>query len=409
MPLKKIQTTCCIAGGGPAGIMLGFLLARAGIEVIVIEKHKDFFRDFRGDTIHPSTFNLMSELGLLKEFLKVPHQDFKEMSVLVEQNEVKIADFRHLKTAHAFLGLMPQWDFLNFLVQQAKEYPGFKLMMETEVKDLIESRGTVKGIKAQTRKGSVEIEALLVIGADGRSSVVREAAKLKIIDFHSAVDVLWFKLSRNENETNVPFFQVHNGRILVLFSRDKYYQCGYVLPKNGTAKLKSNGLIAFKGNITEAAPMVADRIDEIKNWEDFNLLTVKIDRLKKWYKPGLLCIGDAAHAMSPVGGVGINLAVQDAVAAANILYPYLKDDKLSDVEPLKAVQNRREFPTAVTQRLQRYMQDNILKEIISREKATQKTPLLFRLFKIFPYMHFLTARWFGLGIRQEHVQTPEVK
>ncbi len=330
------------------------------------------------------------------------------MSVSVEQSKVKIADFRHLKTAHPCLGMMPQWDFLNFLEKQAKAYPGFKLIMEAEAKGLIHQKGIVKGVKVQSKDGALEIDAELVIGADGRSSVMREEARLQVRDFHSAVDVLWFRLSRNADEATIPFFQVHNGRILVLFSRDKYFQCGYVIPKNGAAKLKSKGLPAFKENITNVVPWISGRMDELKSWDDIKLLTVKIDRLRKWYKPGLLCIGDAAHAMSPVGGVGINLAIQDAVAAANILYPYLDKHNLTSTEPLKAVQKRREFPTAVTQRLQRFMQDNILKNIISKEKANHKIPFLFRLFGIFPFMHFLTARWFGLGIRQEHIKIPDI-
>ncbi len=408
MPVKKLQTTCCIAGGGPAGMMLGFLLARAGIEVIVLEKHKDFFRDFRGDTIHPSTFNIMSELGLLKQFLKVPHQEFKEMSISVEKTTVKVADFHHLKTAHPCLGMMPQWDFLNFLAEEAKKYPAFKLIMEAEVKELIQYKGTIKGLKAHTKEGSLEIEASLVIGADGRSSVVREEARLHVRDFHSAVDVLWFHLSKHQEEETIPFFQVRDGRIVAMFSRDKYYQCGFVIPKNGTPALKSKGLPAFKKLVTEVIPMVTDRIDEIKSWDDIKLLTVKIDRLGQWYKPGLLCIGDAAHAMSPVGGVGINLAIQDAVATANILYPHFKNNEPIGIEVLRKIQKRREFATAVTQRLQRFMQDNILKKIISDKNSNRHIPLLFKLFKIFPFMHFLTARWFGLGIRPEHIQTPDI-
>lgn len=320
---------CCIVGGGPAGIMAGFLLARAGVDVLVLEKHGDFLRDFRGDTVHPSTLELMYELGFLEEFLQQPHSEVKELGAQIGDQFIHFVDFRYLWTKCKFIALMPQWDFLNFLVEKAKKYPTFRLRMNTEVTDLITESGRVIGVKAKAEGLELQIKADLVIGADGRASVVRTSAEFEPKDIGAPMDVLWFRLSKKDSDPPQTLGRVAPGLIFIMLNRNDYWQCGYVIPKGKIDQIKSEGLEHFRKRITDVAPFTSDRVDEIKSWDPVKLLTVKVDRLKKWYCDGLLCIGDAAHAMSPIGGVGINLAVQDAVAAANILWKPLKRGKYS--------------------------------------------------------------------------------
>jgi 2-polyprenyl-6-methoxyphenol hydroxylase-like FAD-dependent oxidoreductase len=400
-----LNTRCCIAGGGPAGMMLGFLLARAGLDVIVLEKHKDFFRDFRGDTIHPSTLELMHELGLLEEFLRLPHSTAPTIKGRYGSLELTIADFRHLPTRCKFIALMPQWDFLNFLADHGRRYRGFHLLMQAEVKDLIEEGGRITGVRATTPTGNLEIRAPLVVGCDGRHSNVRGKAGLEVEELGAPMDVLWFRLSRRSNDPDDTMGIFLPGRIFVMLNRGDYWQCAYVIPKGSIDEVHRRGLERFRTDIATAVPFVAGRLDELADWEQVKLLTVAVDRLKRWYRSGLLCIGDAAHAMSPIGGVGINLAVQDAVAAANILCEPLNTGAVRD-DVLQKVQHRREFPTRVTQRIQLILQNNVIgRALVSHGEL--KPPLLFRLLRDFPLLRRFPARVLGLGVRPEHVGTPE--
>ncbi len=406
MTNNKINTNCCICGGGPAGIMLGFLLARAGIEVVVLEKHADFFRDFRGDTIHPSTIELMHELGLLDDFLKVPHQEVEHIDGLFNGINVRIADFSHLPVTKKIVALMPQWDFLNFISQQAAKYPAFTLLQEAAVFELIKDGSRINGIKANTPKGTIEIHANLVVGADGRSSDTRRLAGLQVINTGAPIDVLWFRLSKNSKaDPQQTFGRFDRGKMMVLLNRGDYWQCAYVIMKGDLEIIKAKGLEGFREDIIAISPFFRDRVSELKDWNDIKLLNVAIDHLEKWYTDGLLCIGDAAHAMSPVGGVGINLAIQDAVAAANILYPSLLNKKPITTGDLEKVQKRREYPARFIQRLQVTIQKGIVQQ---RNSANQKLPFMFKLLKWFPFLTRVPARVVGMGVRPEHIGTPEV-
>jgi 2-polyprenyl-6-methoxyphenol hydroxylase-like FAD-dependent oxidoreductase len=397
-----IHTRCCIAGGGPAGVMLGFLLARQGIEVVVLEKHADFLRDFRGDTIHPSTLEIMFELGILDEFLKRPHQKVTELGGKVGSETVTIADFTHLPTHCHFLALMPQWDFLNFITEQASRYPTFHLRMQAEVTDLIEVNGTVAGVRAKTPNGTLEIRASLIVGADGRHSVVRERARLKVIDLGAPMDVMWMRLSRRPTDPPQTLGHFDRGRILFLINREDYWQCAFVIPKGTADEIRQRGLEAFRQEIAALEPFLQDRIEELGDWKQISLLTVTVDRLARWSGPGVLCIGDAAHAMSPIGGVGINLAIQDAVAAANLLGPKLRQNNVTEND-LEAVQRRRSFPTRATQRFQILIQNNVIRKILGSDK-TLSAPWVLKLLQRWPVLRRIPARVLGLGFRPEHVK-----
>jgi 2-polyprenyl-6-methoxyphenol hydroxylase-like FAD-dependent oxidoreductase len=394
---ETVTTRCCIAGGGPAGMMAGFLLARAGVDVVVLEKHKDFLRDFRGDTIHPSTLEVMRELGLLDEFLKLPHQEARHLAGIFGNTPVQIADFTHLPTHCRFIALMPQWDFLDFLADKGRRYPAFHLRMQAEVIDLIEDGGRVSGVKAQTQDGPLTIKADLVIGADGRHSTVRARAGLTVDDLGAPIDVLWMRIPRRPSDDAEVFGRVGAGEFLVMIDRGDYWQCAYVIPKGSLDEVKARGLDAFRAAIAALAPQVADRVQAIASWDDVKLLTVKVDRLRQWHRPGLLCIGDAAHAMSPIGGVGVNLAVQDAVAAANLLAGPLREGRLRESD-LAAVQSRRTFPTQATQRMQVFIQDNILTPVLASREAPRP-----------PWLQGWTARVLAIGVRPEHVHSPRVE
>src|SRR4051794_14384334 len=397
---------CCVVGGGPAGMMLGFLLARAGVEVIVLEKHADFLRDFRGDTVHPSTLELMHELGLLEEFLKLPHEKLSRLRGLVGDAEITIADFSHLPTHCRFVVFMPQWDFLNFLAARARAYPAFHLRMETQATALIREGDRVVGVRAQGPEGEIEIRADLVVGADGRHSTVREFAGLKVEDIGAPMDALWMRLSRRPGDPDQPLGRFSAGEIFVMLNRGDYYQCAFVIPKGGFDSLKQDGLERFRSRIAALAPYVRDRVAELKSWDDVKLLSVAVDRLTEWSRPGLLCIGDAAHAMSPIGGVGINLAVQDAVAAANLLYRPLLGRSVT-MKDLAAVQRRRELPMRVIQRMQVVVQNRVIGPTLgSRTKPTP--PWALRVIGLLPFLNRIPARLIGLGVRPEHVRTPDV-
>jgi len=399
-----METRCCIAGGGPAGMMLGFLLASAGIDVIVLEKHGDFLRDFRGDTIHPSTLELMHELGILEEFLKRPHQEVRELAGKVGGETVKIGDFTHLPTHCKFLALMPQWDFLNFIVEQGKRYSSFHLKMQAEVTDLIEENGRIIGVTAKTPSGSMEIRTALTIGADGRHSIVREHAGLQVIDLGAPMDVLWMRISRRPTDPGQTLGHAEAGKVFVMIDREDYWQCGFVIPKGAADEIRKRGIEQFREDIAGLEPFFRDRLTELRDWNDVRLLTVKVDRLRRWWRPGLLCIGDAAHAMSPIGGVGINLAVQDAVAAANILAAKLVAGNLSDYD-LDAVQQRREFPTRATQKLQILVQNRVVRRVLGSVQPLG-LPWLLKLMQRWPFLRRIPARVIGLGFRPEHVKTP---
>lgn len=402
-----IKTTCCISGGGPAGMMTGFLLARAGIEVLVLEKHADFFRDFRGDTIHPSTFELIHELGILDEFLALPHQEQSGLGAVFNDRFLKLADFSHLPVAKPALGFMPQWDFLNFLKTQGEHFRNFHLMMNVETTDLLKGNGKICGVKAETAEGVLEIQADLVIAADGRHSLLREKAGLKVIVSGVPIDVLWFKLSKQKSDPGQALGFFRQGKLTVMLDRNDYWQCGYVIPKGDFDKIKENGLSYFGTDLSAAVPFLKDRVHELIDWDQIKLLSVEMDHLEKWYDEGLLCIGDAVHAMSPVGGVGINLAIQDAVATANILYPSLKEKIPIDTNLLQQVQKRREYPTRVTQRIQRVIQNGIINRRQNRQK--QNAPLLMRMLDSWPLLRRIPARLIGMGIRTEHIKTPYIK
>jgi 2-polyprenyl-6-methoxyphenol hydroxylase-like FAD-dependent oxidoreductase len=406
MPNAPITTRCCIAGGGPAGVMLGFLLARAGVDVVVLEKHADFFRDFRGDTIHPSTLELMYEMGLLEEFLKLPHQKLERMTAQVGDESFRMIDLTHLPTHCKYIALMPQWDFLNFLAARGRRYKSFDLRMQAEATDLIEEGGRVVGIRARTPEGELVIRADLIVGADGRHSTVRERAGLVSDDYGAPMDVLWFRLPRKQSDQTATFGHIEAGVMMIMLNRGDYWQCAFVIPKGGIDRVKAAGLDAFRKRVVMMSPYLADRIDELKTWDDVKLLSVAVDRLRQWWRPGLICIGDAAHAMSPIGGVGVNLAVQDAVAAANRLAAPLKVSGAKD-DDLRAIQTRRMLPVRFTQALQLIMQNRIIGPALSGTQRP-KPPLLFKLFDLVPVLRRIPARLLAVGIRPEHIHTPDV-
>jgi 2-polyprenyl-6-methoxyphenol hydroxylase-like FAD-dependent oxidoreductase len=408
MPDSTITTKCCIAGGGPAGMMLGFLLARAGVDVVILEKHADFFRDFRGDTVHPSTLELMHELGLLDEFLKLPHQRVETLTGQVGEEHLQMIDFRHLPTHCKYIALMPQWDFLNFLAEHGKRYRTFDLHMQTEAVELVEDGGRIVGLRAKAPDGVLTIRAGLVVGCDGRHSTVREQSGLKSDDYGAPMDVLWFRLSHKDSDSADTFGHIEAGKMMIMLDRGDYWQCAYVIPKGGIDRVKAEGLEAFRQRVLEMSPFLSDRIGELKSWCDIKLLSVAVDRLQKWWRPGLICIGDAAHAMSPIGGVGINMAVQDAVAAANRLAGPLRAGNVTDAD-LQAIQERRTLPVRFTQWLQLTIQKQIISRVLGSEGAQRpKPPLFFKLFGIFPALRRIPARLLGVGIRPEHVHTPDV-
>jgi 2-polyprenyl-6-methoxyphenol hydroxylase-like FAD-dependent oxidoreductase len=399
--MNRIKATCCIVGGGPAGMMLGLLLARAGVPVVVLEKHKDFLRDFRGDTVHPSTLEVMHELGLLEAFLELPHSTVREVSLQIGDDHLRIGNFEHLPAHCKFIALMPQWDFLNFIAAHAARYPGFELRMCAEATDLILQDGRVGGVRATTPDGEIEAHADLTVACDGRHSTLRQCAGLKVENLHAPMDVMWFRVSRKKTDPAEFVARVEAGRMLVMLNRSDYWQCAYVIRKGSAEDVKRAGLDDFRNGVGDMAPYLGDRLGEIDTWEKVKLLTVEVDRLRRWYRPGLICIGDAAHAMSPIGGVGINLAVQDAVAAANILAEPLRRGEVT-VETLNKVQQRREFPARVTQRVQIILQENIIGPALADKGRRPKAPFFMKVMQ-WPLLRRIPGRLLALGVRPEHV------
>ncbi|MBV8299971.1 MAG: FAD-dependent oxidoreductase [Candidatus Eremiobacteraeota bacterium] len=407
--MATMNVRCCIAGGGPAGMMLGFLLARAGVEIVVLEKHADFLRDFRGDTVHPSTLEVMGELGLLDDFLKLPHTEVSTIGGMVNDVPVEIADLRRLRTRCKFIALMPQWDFLNFLAERGARYATFRVLMRAEVTELILEGGRVAGVRAATPDGPLEVRADLVVGADGRHSTVRARAGFAVQDLGAPIDVLWMRLPKHADDPISRFGYFEAGRLLVTLDRGDYWQCAYVIAKGGFAALQARGLQTLRDQIVALAPFLRERVEQLRDWDDVKLLTVVVDRLSRWYRPGLLCIGDAAHAMSPMGGVGINLAIQDAVATANILAQPLSTGSVTERD-LRAVQRRRTFPMRAIQAMQVFVAGRAFRNIGAAQPGPSRPGLVpwpVRLLQRFPFLRRLPAWFIGVGPRPEHVRTPE--
>jgi 2-polyprenyl-6-methoxyphenol hydroxylase-like FAD-dependent oxidoreductase len=406
-PGQAAQTElgCCIAGGGPAGVVLGLLLARAGVHVLVLEKHADFLRDFRGDTLHPSTLQLFDELGLAEQLLRLPHQQAPVLGVTTDAGDFTLADFRRLPGRHRYIAFMPQWDFLDFVVGQAGELPTFTLRMEAEALGVLEEAGRVVGLTYRDQDGSVrQVRARLTVAADGRDSGLRRSAGLRPRVFGAPMDVLWFRLSRRSGDPTQTFGRLAAGHLLVLIDRGAYWQIAYVIPKGAVEDLHQVGLGRFRATVADLVPFLADRVDELQGWDDVRMLRVQVDRLRRWFRPGLLCIGDAAHAMSPIGGVGINLAVHDAVAAANLLAQPLQDGTLSTWH-LARVQLRRILPTMVIQGMQRTIQNRFLSPLLAG-RLPAKPPLVLRALRRYPMLQAIPARLIGLGVLPEHIRTP---
>jgi 2-polyprenyl-6-methoxyphenol hydroxylase-like FAD-dependent oxidoreductase len=389
---NAISADCCIVGGGPAGLMLGYLLARAGLRAVVIEKHPDFLRDFRGDTIHPSTLEIMRQLGLLDELLTLPHQRAEKLQAEVAGEEITMADFSRLPVECRFIAFMPQWDFLNFLAKKAAEFPGFTLLQSTEFNDFIYENGVISGVKTLQGNECHIIRTALVVGADGRNSQVKAKAGLTGKSFGAPRDVLWFRLEKHPDDPQLGMGHKGPKQNFIVIDRGDYWQCGYTIQKNQLDELKLAGLDALKSTMAQVAPFSAERMAEVDEWDKLKLLSIRIDRLDRWMKPGVLCIGDAAHAMSPIGGVGVNLAIQDAVAAANMLTKPLQQGNVA-LHDLQKVQQRRQFPTVATQFLQIKMSSN------KRKRSTpSKVP---QIISRFPFLRHLFGRLIGLGFRTE--------
>ena len=403
---ERMTTACCITGGGPAGIMLGFLLARAGVDVVVLEKHADFFRDFRGDTIHPSTLQLMHELGLLDAFLAQPHDEVRELSAQIGDELLEIADFTHLKTVAKFLALMPQWDFLNFLADRGKRYPGFHLLMEHETTDLTFAGDRVTGVIATAPSGPVTITADVVVGADGRTSIVREKAGLHVEEIGAPIDVLWMRMTRKPDDPAQVLGIANFGKFMIMLNRTTYWQCAFVIHKGDYAQMRTGDITPFREQLVRLVPWLRDRVEELRTWDDVKLLTVAVDRLTTWYRDGLLCIGDAAHAMSPIGGVGINLAVQDAVAAANVLAPAFARG-VPGIAEFAAIQRRRVYPMKLIQFMQVTVQNRVLKPVLA-STGTMHAPAIVQLFDRIAWLRRFPAMFVGIGPRPEHIRTPDI-
>ena len=405
-PSSSLKVQSCIVGGGPAGMMLGYLLARAGIKTVVLEKHADFFRDFRGDTVHPSTLKVMQELGLLEDFLKVPHDEVSKLNALFGNTSIRLADLSRLDTVCPFIAFMPQWDFLNFLDEKGKRFPHLSVQKNTEAVELLQDGERIVGVSAKTQSGLMNITADLTVACDGRHSVMREQAGMNVEDIGAPMDVLWFKVGKIQNSNESVFARVQTGQMMVMLDRTTYWQCAYVIAKDGYEAVKAKGLDEFRNNIVKLAPITRDHIGDVKSWDDVKLLSVKIDRLTRWARQGFLCIGDAAHAMSPVGGVGVNLAVQDAVATANLLFDKFGQSgpSLADLDRIEA---RRLFPVKATQAIQVFVQNKLINRAISDRQFAP--PLAVRIVGMFPFLQGLTARTIGLGVRPEHVQSAEAK
>jgi 2-polyprenyl-6-methoxyphenol hydroxylase-like FAD-dependent oxidoreductase len=403
---QSLSTDVCIVGGGPCGVFLGVLLARAGVDAIVLEKYPDFFRDFRGDTVHPSTLELLYELGWLDEFLAMPHNEIRNVSADIGGETVRIADTTHLPTHCKFVVLMPQWDFLNFLAERGRRYPTFHLMMRAAGVGLIQEADRVTGVRAAGPNGELQIATKLVVGADGRHSTVRDLAGFTVEDLGAPMDVLWMRIPQHPGDPHEQLGTIRSGRLLVMLDRGDYWQCAYLIRKGGYDELKAQGIETLQRSLVEMVPALADRVGLLDDWSKISMLQVCVDRLTRWHRPGLLCIGDAAHAMSPIGGIGINLAIQDAVAAANVLAASLRNGAVPSESDLQRIQERRMFPTKVTQAFQLFIQNHAIDPLL-HGAAVDRPPLAMRLLNEFPRLRRLPARMIGIGVRPEHVQSPD--
>lgn len=404
---RTVEVDCCVAGGGPAGMMAGLLFARAGCKTLVLEKHADFLRDFRGDTVHPSTLEIMGELGLLEAFLKRPHQRLSRLSGVFGGRRLNVTDFSSLGTTCKFIAFVPQWHFLDFLADAARTLPPFGIKMQAEVTELIEGdENRIVGVRAQTADGPLDVRSTLVIGADGRHSTVRERAGLKVENIGAPIDVMWFRVPREHDNTDEPLLNTGPGHIVITINRGDYYQCAFVIPKGAAEHIKAKGIGAFREVVAETVPRLRQHISSLSSFDDVKLLTVIIDRLERWSRPGLVMIGDSAHAMSPIGGVGINLAIQDAVAAANLLADKLAGQRLED-DDLDKVRQRRLWPTRATQFAQVQAQNNIIKPLLSAPGTTPGPPLPLRIIAAVPWLQRRLAALIGIGVRAEHVLSPE--
>jgi len=399
-----IDTTCCVVGGGPAGVMLGYLLARHGVPVTVLEKHKDFFRDFRGDTVHPSTLEVLRELGLLDDFLKLPHQEVEYVGGVFGDLPFRGADFRNVPAHCRFVAFMPQWDFLNFLSDRGRQCPTFDLRLHHQAIDLLREGDRITGVVARVPGGEpVHIRAHLVVGCDGRHSVVRQCANLELIETGVPIDVLWFRISRLPDDPQRVLGNVNYGKALIMIDRTDYFQAGLIIPKGSYPDIQAQGIDAFRATLLRLAPYLSGREGELRDWDQIKILTVQINRLRRWHRPGLLCIGDAAHAMSPAGGVGINLAIQDAVATANILAQPLLGRSVTEAD-LAAVQDRREFPARATQAVQAFVHKGFARAF--RHPAALTAPWQMRVMVRLPGIQQIMGYAVGIGVRPEHVQQP---
>jgi len=401
MAFESLETTCCVVGGGPAGMLLGYLLAREGVQVTVLEKHQDFLRDFRGDTVHPSTLEVLGELGLLKDFLELPHRQVESVGLIFGDSEFNVADFRHVPARCKFVALMPQWDFLQFLAGRAGRFPSFQLLMQHEATGLVRDGNRITGVVVQNDRRELQIRADLVVGCDGRHSLIRSAAGLEVIEHGVPIDVLWFRISRKPDDPAQVLGNVNYGKALILIDRSDYFQAGLIIAKGSYDEVKARGLDAFRAEIRQIAPYLGERVNELHDWEQVKILTVKLNRLRRWYEPGLLCIGDAAHAMSPAGGVGINLAIQDAVATANLLTAALRERRVTE-NLLAAVQKRREFPARVTQAIQLQAHRGFAR--VFENPGPLRAPWQMKTVLRLPGVHRALGYAVGMGARPEHVR-----